>query len=47
MDARIAFVLGHLWLTKPSTVTLLGDEQRGTFLIPRAVGLEAAFKKFC
>lgn len=47
MDAQIAFVLGRLWLTEPSRVTLLGDEEHGTFLLPNVKNLEAAFIQFC
>ena len=33
-DARVAWLLGHLWL-HGDAVELVGTEQDGTFLLPR------------
>lgn len=33
LDARVAWLLGHLWL-QGSSVQIIGNEQDGTFLIP-------------
>lgn len=46
IDARIAYVLGCLWLDDPQSVILLGDKDHGTFLLPRVSGLEDAFQTF-
>jgi hypothetical protein len=45
-DARVAYALGYLWCNEPGTVTLLGDGDSGTFLLPCVDGLEDAFKGF-
>lgn len=46
LDARIAFVLGTLWLNGSEDVALLGNLELGTFLLPRSTELERAFKRF-
>jgi predicted nucleotidyltransferase len=46
MDARVAFVLGRLWLDAPDSVRLLGGVDEGTFLVPDVEGLEEAFGEF-
>jgi hypothetical protein len=46
LDARVAYALGRLWLENPRSVVLLGDFDKGTFLVPRVDGLEAAFRSF-
>ena len=46
LDARLAYVLGRLWLDDPPSVVLLGDQDHGTFLLPRVSGLEEAFQSF-
>jgi predicted nuclease with RNAse H fold len=46
LDARAAYTLGQLWLDESSSVVLLGDIDHGSFLVPRADGLEAAFQRF-
>jgi hypothetical protein len=46
LDARVAYTLGRLWLEKPASVVLLGDLDKGTFLLPNVDGLQAAFRSF-
>jgi hypothetical protein len=45
-DARVAYLLGRLWLNGSRSVVLLGGADQGTFLLPRVAGLEAAFTSF-
>ena len=45
-DARVAYLLGRLWLGGSRSVMLLGGANHGTFLLPRVDGLEAAFSSF-
>ncbi len=45
-DARVAYLLGRLWLEGSRSVMLLGGANHGTFLLPRVAGLEAAFSSF-
>jgi hypothetical protein len=46
LDARVAYVLGRLWLDHSDSVVLLGDTNTGTFLIPFVPGIEQAFRSF-
>jgi hypothetical protein len=46
LDARIAHILGALWVAGSDEVVLLGSLEHGTFLVPRISGLEAAFRDF-
>lgn len=46
LDARVAYLLGRLWLGGSRSVVLLGGANYGTFLLPRVDGLEAAFLQF-
>jgi hypothetical protein len=46
LDARLAYVLGRLWLDDPAAVVLLGDADTGTFLVPFVPGIEQAFRSF-
>jgi len=46
LDARVAFLLGHLWLDANETVVLLGDQDVGAFLLPKSQGVIEAFQKF-
>jgi len=46
LDARVAYLLGRLWLNGSRSVVLLGGADQGTFLLPRVAGLEAAFTSF-
>lgn len=45
-DARIAFLLGRLWLDGSGSVVLLGGAEHGAILLPRFPGLEEAFESF-
>lgn len=46
LDARVAYILGRLWIEEPSSVVLLGNLDDGTFLLPRIVGMGEAFQRF-
>ena len=47
LDARIAFALGVLWADgEDGGITLLGDLDAGTFLLPSVPGLTSAFREF-
>lgn len=43
LDARVAFLLGALWLRKRGAVALLGDNDTGAFLLPVVNGLQDAW----
>ena len=45
IDAFVAYLLGELWI-QGTDVTLLGDEQLGSFLVPRSDKLVQAFSEF-
>ncbi len=46
LDARVAYVLGRLWLDDPASVVLLGDADTGSFLIPVVPGIVQTFQSF-
>jgi hypothetical protein len=46
LDARLAFVLGRLWLEGSESVMLLGDADNGALLVPRVSGIADAFQSF-
>jgi predicted RNase H-like nuclease len=46
LDARVAWALGRAWLAGRPSVVLLGDLDRGTFLLPNVPDLEASFGAF-
>lgn len=46
MDARVAWLLGRLWLANRGDVVLLGNADTGAMLVPRVDGLEDAFQEF-
>lgn len=46
LDAIVAYVLGRLWLREPRSIVLLGDSNRGTFLLPKVEGLEDAWRRY-
>lgn len=46
LDARLAYLLGRLWLNGSRSVVLIGGPDHGTFLLPRVPGLEEAFNSF-
>ena len=46
LDALTAWCLGKLWVNKPGKVRLLGNDVKGTFLLPIVEGLEKQFANF-
>lgn len=46
LDARIAWLLGELWLQNRGIVSNLGSLALGTFLVPTSPELAASFSKF-
>jgi predicted RNase H-like nuclease len=46
LDAIVAYMLGFLWVREHRSVVLLGDSNRGTFLLPRVDGLEDAWARY-
>ena len=46
LDARVAFALGRIWLSGEREVVLLGDLDRGTFLVPNVSRLQERFDDF-
>lgn len=46
LDARMAYVLGRLWLSGSGEVTLLGSADHGTFLLPRIRNITDDFAAF-
>lgn len=46
LDARVGYVLGRLWLERSGLVTLLGNADHGTFLLPQTINLREAFAAF-
>jgi len=46
MDARVAWLLGRLWLANQRDVVLLGNADIGAILVPRVERLEDAFQEF-
>jgi hypothetical protein len=46
LDARVAYVLGRLWLERSGLVTLLGSADHGTFLLPQTGNIRETFATF-
>ena len=44
-DARIAYALGWLWLNRPGSVVLVGNLDRGSFLLPNVRKIAKLFSR--
>lgn len=46
MDARIAWLLGSLWIEENDSVMVVGDRRMGAFLLPKLANLETRYRAF-
>jgi Protein of unknown function (DUF429) len=46
LDAIVAYLLGRAWLDECGAVVRLGNENLGSFLLPKVEGLEHAWEKY-
>jgi hypothetical protein len=46
LDAIVAYLLGQLWLDECGAVVLLGDADKGSFLLPKVEGLLDAWEEY-